>query len=57
MLVLISICLILFEVAFLFNFFSSLSKVSSFKKPLISGLSVLLAKFTCVNLAGKLNDA
>ena len=48
-LALISVSLVLFEVILL-------SKSEFFTKSVISGISVLLAKFACFNLAAKFSD-
>ena len=45
---------VLFEVNFLFKFFSLSSKSVFFIK---AAISFLLTKYPCVNLAGKLSDA
>ena len=55
-LVLTYVYLVLFEVTFLFNFFSLSPRSVFFTKSVILGISVLSAKLACANLAAKFSD-
>ena len=55
-LVLTYVYLFLFEVTFLFNFFSLSPRSVFFTKSVILGISVLSAKLACANLAAKFSD-